>query len=135
MEFPETIEPKSQPVWATHIPGRSPEFKVHKTVGQAHNALSQRGFHEHYALYHLIDGVWNKTFEYHPPEVCECGRRYAESAQPYRSVYNRDPDAKHRWDSLPICLACYEVKRLRIREEYERQRELETLKKLKEKYE
>ena len=40
MSFPDTIQAEEAHVWATMIPDRTPEFKVHKSEGLANSANS-----------------------------------------------------------------------------------------------
>ncbi len=59
LSAPEVVSPAGDPGWATHIPGRRPQFKPHKTVGQAKNAVinvsryGRNGFTEDMVIYNL----------------------------------------------------------------------------------
>lgn len=60
--------------WASLIPGRKPEFKVHKTRGQAFNAVSQKMPRQSVAVLEFNGADWQFYFDYSPPINCErCG--------------------------------------------------------------
>lgn len=71
MTFPDTIPNDEAHVWATMIPLRAPEFKVHKNEGLANSAIGNRSVDESYAKYELVDGIWVKRLEYIPGTNCD----------------------------------------------------------------
>jgi hypothetical protein len=134
MEFPDTI-PSKESMWATYIPARSPEFKVHKTLGLARSAMGQRSYDESYALYEMQGGQWVKTFEYHPAEMCGiCGWRFNNGTDRWARVRYESMSKASKWTKGPICAKCYGIQRDQIRREAEERRELAELKRLQNKY-
>jgi hypothetical protein len=62
---PERLRPKEPDQWATNIPGRRPEFKTHRILAHAKNAinnfqgpLSRGVFTCDMILYKLVDGQY-----------------------------------------------------------------------------
>lgn len=115
-QFPPTIPAADQSV-ATFIPGRNPEFKVHKSAGLAHSALGQRGFGDRKAKYEFHNGEWKRVWAYVPPANCRrCSRRYDDvvaSEQARRThrgwitKYQHDPSYDGPvWCSEPVCIIC-----------------------------
>lgn len=83
--FPDSI-PAETAQFATVIPYRTPEFKVHKSEGLANSALANRN---QGAKYKLENGAWVKVWEYKEPTHCD----NCEQQEP--------PDAGYRWFSTP----------------------------------
>lgn len=115
-QFPPTIPAAVQSV-ASFIPGRNPEFKVHKSAGLAHSALGQRGFYDARAKYVLRDGEWQRDWAYVPPKNCRrCDRRYEDvvlseqrktNRGGWRTKYHHDPTYTGPvWCSEPVCIIC-----------------------------
>lgn len=131
-EFPDVIERPQTHVWATLVPMRSPEFKVHQSEGFANSALGQRGLYESYAKYELVNGSWVKRFEYHPPTHCsQCGNAFANKVEITRKTRFY---SGLRWNAPLICRECSQEDN---REHYrilKEKSERETLAKLKAKY-
>jgi hypothetical protein len=97
------------------IPYRSPEFKVHKKEGLAHNALSQRGYTEPKAKYEFISGQWKRVWAYVPPTNCRrCGQSYEDvqsrqkaAGKYYGGKYRHDPSYDGpNWCAEPVCAEC-----------------------------
>lgn len=102
---------------ATFIPYRSPEFKVHSKPGLAHGAMSNRGFHESFAKYELIDGEWRRVYAYMPPDKCKrCGNAYEHRGY---TKYHTDPreESIPRWQRTPVCKDCASAIRAEIVQE------------------
>ena len=137
MSFPDTIPAAEANVWATMIPARTPEFKVHKTEALANSAMGNRGISERYAKYELVGGVWIKRFEYVPPEVCDsCGGPFVGT----RSAYDKGRHRKTHFYKGPqylapvICNKCYEADRVEHRRIWQEKHEREELARLQVKY-
>lgn len=55
---------KDEWLWATHIPGRRPEFKVHRHVGHAKNAMNNYSHRwVDRTLWFNNNGTWEKKAE------------------------------------------------------------------------
>ena len=106
-KFPDTL-PAEISNWATKVPGRNPEFKVHAKESLANSALGQRGLHESFAKYELTNGEWVLRFKYEPREDCDrCHRRYSEMSGGYWSKRRARPRyAKPQYTSLVVCNHC-----------------------------
>lgn len=103
--FPDTI-PANDAQFATFVPFRKPEFKVHRTEGLAHSAMAQRGYGEAYAMYQLIQGFWVKVYEYQPPTDCgDCGNPIGDTKWGFPDYCK--PVLRKKWNSPPICRTCY----------------------------
>lgn len=133
--FPDVIPQKEAHIWATMIPGRSPDFKVHKSEALANSAMGQRGFHAEYAKYKLESGGWTKVFEYHPPTICRCGNRYKDhSGSYYRHFYEDPSSTEAKYKQKPICRVCYETQQAELNRHRQEQRERAELARLAAKY-
>lgn len=116
--FPDVISQRQQGVWATKIPYRNPEWKIHESEGKANSALSQRGMYESFAKYQLIGNDWHKVFAYVPSDTCRCDQKYTDVFQKHfshRSSYTLgkfmlDDKRLYKGD-LPLCYECYETER------------------------
>ncbi len=134
-EFPETL-PSNESMFATFIPARTPEFKVHRTEGLAHSALGQRSYDESYAKYEMKDGQWVKVFEYVPQTegcgICGGSFRVSTYSGGYRHVRCESLSKAPRWKKKPICQNCRNTQRAqerRMQEEARDRAEYERLKK------
>lgn len=104
--------------WATKIPYRGPEWKVHTSKGHASNAVAQRGLREPWAVYELVDKEWILR-------ACNdlgpiCPRCNGEYDQAYQAVYNEPPryggqnrffDPQNngpKYQREIICAVCYQ---------------------------
>ncbi len=109
-DFPDTL-PSEEIGWATFVPERKPQFKVHNTKGLAHSALGQRNYYESYALYELVGGIWHRRFEYVPGSDCNyCGNEFSKD-QWGGYVRIRPLSDGPGWNKKPICNKCYTVQR------------------------
>jgi hypothetical protein len=139
MEFPDTM-PASVNMWATYIPNRSPEFKVHKNEGLANSAMGQRDLNESYAKYALRGGEWVKVYEYQPKHFCDwCSKNLHENEKDargrYRTTRYRPPHSKKpKWQQPVICAGCYNTAVAQKRREEQEARERAELKRLQDKY-
>lgn len=136
MSFPDRVVPVDAHIWATMIPARTPEFKVHKTEALANSAMGNRNIHESYAKYELVNGIWEKRYEYVPPAVCDsCGGPFIGTRS-----YDRGMNRKAHFYKGPqylapvICSKCYEADRAEHNRIWQEKRERETLAKLQAKY-
>lgn len=103
LEFnPNDMSGPKAPEWATFIPGRKPEFKVHK---QRNHALSAFQYRSNFLLFHWEDGKWVEVFRaenWHDDpkkEICDkCGK--STLGEHYGRMYN---DGGWVWkrDSMP----------------------------------
>ena len=124
-EFPDTL-PSKESMFATYIPARTPEFKVHRTEGLAHSALGQRNYNESYAKYEMKEGQWVKVFEHHPADACGlCGGTFQVTHPSGRTgVFRYESYAKvPKWQKEPICHNCYTTQREKQRRIDEEKRE------------
>lgn len=104
-KFPDTI-PADSSNWATKIPGRNPEFKVHTKESLANSAMSQRNLYESFAKYELVGGEWVLRYKYEPRPDCDrCHRPYAEMQNRWRAR-NRPVHARPQWSSIVVCSEC-----------------------------
>lgn len=105
--FPDTI-PADSSNWATKVPRRHPEFKVHSKESLANSALGQRGLNESFAKYELVNGQWVLRFKYEPREDCDrCHRLYSEMTDSYWHRRRcRPAHAKPQYSSLVVCNNC-----------------------------
>ncbi len=136
--FPDEL-PAEQSQWATYIPGRNPEFKVHSNLGLARSAMGQRSLDERYALYNLVEGTWVKTFEYGPRPNCDrCGQSYVTASN------NRWRGSQRNWEdtgSRPweggnvICASCKNADDSLRQLKYQIKQERAEFERLKAKYE
>lgn len=130
MQFPDVL-PASVNVWATYIPYRTPEFKVHRSEGLANNAMGQRGPDESYAKYQLVSGEWVKVFEHHPAKNCAwCSAPLTG----YRDRYLPPLSKKPKWQQPTICKQCYDTSYAQQRREAQELRERRELQRLQDKY-
>lgn len=136
-EFPDTL-PSTESQYATYIPWRTPEFKVHRTEGLAHSALGQRSYDEPYAKYELKGGVWHKVFEYQPADVCgfcKGSLRVGTPSGGWRYSRNESLSKAPKWTKKPICRNCYNIQNEQRKREMQEQRERAELARLSKKYE
>lgn len=134
--FPDTIPSAEAHVWATMIPDRSPEFKVHKSEGLANSAMGNRGINESYAKYELVDGVWHKRYEYIPPDVCDRCNGPFVGTRPYDTGRNRQRYLYKGVGYLApvICNTCYRADYDEYMREAREKQERRTLAQLQAKY-
>lgn len=105
-EFPDTI-PAEISSWATKIPRRNPEFKVHAKESLANLALGQRDLYESFAKYELVNGEWVLRFKYEPREDCDrCHRLYSEIGKRTWRMRSRPTYAKPQYSSIVVCVEC-----------------------------
>lgn len=134
------VPPKvNQNIWATHVPGRSPVFKVHSSEGLANSAIGYHFPGVTVTKYKLVDGEWAVHQVFEKPESCDwCGgtfiiHQYGRDYTYARRPYN--PRTTHAKFNLPvICESCYQKDYKAQRAEIEKQRELAKLAELKAKY-
>ena len=101
--FPTKIPADESPKWATLIPHRVPEFKIHSSEGLAHNAMSNRSLNESFAKYELVNGEWILRYLYRPEKYCSaCGVLYASD----RERRHRVPYVKPVATAPVICHDC-----------------------------
>lgn len=105
------------PKWATYIPGRRPEFKLHKQKGHATNAV---GNHKCGIVYEYVDNEWVERYRLDRKDIvcaiegCDNRSKYHY----YNSVYTLPG---RRWvDGPPF----YCSKHRREAEETEKRRKL-----------
>lgn len=136
MSFPDTIPNAEAHVWATMIPLRAPEFKVHKNEGLANSALGNRGVNEKFAKYELVEGLWHKRFEYIPPDKCErcsgpfVGKRPYESGRNKQKYFYKGPG----YLAPILCNTCHASDYEEYTREARERREREQLAQLQAKY-
>lgn len=135
--FPDTIPHAEAHVWATLIPGRTPEFKVHRTEGLANSAMSQRGVYASFAKYELVDGEWKRRFLYVPRSACDrCKAPYAIHETGYSRMRNIDSTFDGPNYLAPvICNMCNREDEERRYAVLMKKRDLAELERLKAKYE
>lgn len=127
LEFdPNDTTPRKLPEYATYIPSRSPNFKMHKQKKHAANALScGAGADSPGILYQNIDGKWIEIDRFEPPTECaHCGGNFQqihnEMFEEYkktstsRYVYNTyrarvvyDDAIKPAYKQKKVCNRCY----------------------------
>lgn len=107
MTFPDTI-PASTSQWATMIPARNPEFKVHSKESLANSAMSQRGLRESFAKYELVGDKWILRWKYEPRDACDrCGVLYKNIQGTNWDRSRCRPDhATPAWSSIVVCCSC-----------------------------
>jgi hypothetical protein len=101
MGFKNFVPPKPPevPPYATYVPDRSPQFKVHASRGKAVSAISY--VHSYQArggiVYALVDGKWKEELRYEPQETCDkCNKKF--SWQNYPVALDRSlPVLKRRY--------------------------------------
>lgn len=131
MEFPRVLEQKTVQ-WATLIPDRSPEFKVHSSKGLANSALAMRFPQYECARYTVVDGKWVLDWEYHLAENCSrCGNKFPK--------YNHGRNLSEEVDTITInkaviCDDCWAAERRTKRVAAEEARERKLLADLQAKY-
>lgn len=97
--------------WATYIPDRNPNFKVHKNRGHALNAVDYR---KNYILYQRVNDEWIERYRIEnlaPEAPCE---RCTNSASWWSHTWDRDEKGKiaEPLKRLRICSTCkYKVGR------------------------
>lgn len=115
-KFPDTYRANDRPQWATLCFERSPEFKLHNSLGLAHSALANKKPGRDVALYHLeaVEGgfEWVKTWEYIVPVYCPVCHRLMDSPRVPLTHHGTVKDAP------VVCYDCY-------REDYEREKQRE----------
>lgn len=138
MVFPERYEAKSPPQWATLIPDRAPEFKVHTSLGLAHSAIAYHKPHSEVALYHLesdaLGAYWQKTWEYVFPETCSnCGNAPSPSRRGNRFYlpFRYEGIVK---DAPVVCDNCYYETQNKAKREQQQRAEKAELARLQKKY-
>ena len=134
--FPDEI-PSEQSQWATFIPKRNPEFKVHSNLGLAHSAMGQRSLDECYALYQLVDGKWTLHFVYEPPEHCNRCRKAFEPQERWQRYSNRhyQDKGKRPWQGGNVICSQCRARDVQARlDEYNEAQERKRLAELKAKY-
>lgn len=114
----EKKQPKT-PVWATYIPSRTPEWKLHTNRGHAINAINNRastgyGQGSPGIIYEYVDGEWVEWDRYERPDRCaHCGGAFRSSkgenswwSTSYRLSYH---DKKLTTYKQPVvCGVCYD---------------------------
>lgn len=100
------------PQWATYTKNRNPNFKIHKTKGQALNALSnQMPYSDCLVLEYSQQRMqWVIYIDYTKPDVCErCGGPFAFQRNTYSS--GREMTLEHadvaNYLRDVICNVCY----------------------------
>jgi hypothetical protein len=80
MSLPDVFElrPPTTPEWATYVPHRHPQWKIHRRKGDASNALGMHFERGPCALYHFEDGEWIKQVETGPKQCSKCGIKRGE---------------------------------------------------------
>jgi hypothetical protein len=140
--FPETI-PAEHAQWATLIPGRNPQFKIHTNLGLAHSAIGQRNLGERFAIYKLVDGSWELEWHYEPYDNCDrCGKPFRDQAawvhshgRKLEGQHIKGGPTKRVWEGANIiCEPCYNSDRATANQEYQEAQERKRLAELRAKY-
>lgn len=114
----EKKSPKT-PVWASYVPARSPEWKLHAGRGQAINAINNRAtsygsLGSPGIIYEFVDGEWVEWDRYERPKECaHCGGPFGHTE---RDRYFSEAYRLH-WTSTKlyafqkpvVCATCYEA--------------------------
>jgi len=131
------VPPKvNQNVWATHVPNRSPAFKVHSSEGLANSAVGYHFPGVTVTKYKLTDGEWAVHTVFEVPPVCDrCSKEFTTDRWGRKQVdrpYKRSGNAKY---SDPcICRPCYDKEYAAIRAEWLEKEERRRLAELQAKY-
>lgn len=116
-KFEDTISVDSQGTWASLIPYRGPQWKVHTKKSHAANAVGRIPPRQAWALYELRGDTWHKVAANELP--LNCPRCDADFRQVYEAVKGYEPryydndgrffDPKNEgpnWQREIICIAC-----------------------------
>lgn len=123
--------------WATFIPDRTPNFKMHNTKQQAMAAMAYRMPNNACTLLHFENGEWVEEWDYQPSDICNwCGGSvYVESYGRKWAHRHYPPQHKGtRVGSPVICDGCYKAERLRLADKAHEERERKQYEELKQKY-
>ena len=128
------------PPYATYVEDRSPKFKTHTTIGNAHGAVVAHYPSNNVWVYELGPDGWKVIEEYLVPDACA----YCGGGWEYVSYGNRTYSGKYRpwgerhlkeYEKPIICRACYRKTVDEYNADQIRERELRELARLKETYE
>lgn len=117
------------PKWATYIPSRSPQHKMHNTRGQAHNAVANKFPDGEGHVFEFVDGDWKISHSYYPPDECAwCkGDFWTQNPYSHRRHLSRYVPRSQEGPNFKrdvICASCYnkdeQDRRVRLQEERER---------------
>lgn len=87
-------------IWATYIPGRRPEFKLHSQRGHALTAFYDR---ENAILYNWVDDHWVEVFRmenYYDIDHCQICEKPFEVYDGAWSKYNKFRRTGRKWVDL-----------------------------------
>lgn len=102
LPFPDRITSKQPHSWATLVPDRSPQFKVHNDQGKARAALTCHFRDCAVALYELVEGAWCKREEYARGVCSTCGgNRYLQQADFH--------DPRPSYAQPQLCYSCRRI--------------------------
>lgn len=129
--------PPPPPKWATYIPGRKAgDHKIHKTRGQANNAVSDKYPYGEAHIFEWVDNDWKVVYSYVPPGKCqECGNEFVADRWGLRNLYVAFVHKGPKYLQPVICKVCYNKSYSEYTREAREVQERKQLAELKEKYE
>jgi hypothetical protein len=106
------------PEWATDVPSRNPQFKIHRTQGLAMSALSDKMPYGACQVlrFDLASMMWKVYIDFISPTDCErCGGPFAYGTYRDRTdkiAEDRLGDKRPKWQRDIICRVCWTADRI-----------------------
>ena len=98
LSFDPNARKKPSHNWASYVPDRTPQFKVHTGRGQAVNAVHYQRCSQPRGgiVYEWIDGKWVENYRYEKKDTCvKCGKPLGRTRYSAVSSFPAPPDREY----------------------------------------